>query len=291
MIDIASLKKDIEENKFDKKLLIAVCKDESARFVIEQYLHYFAHKNNLEIEVIDELSGASGILFSELEPTVVQVYKTKVLSSVPIFMGHLWIICEQITEAVESRSEDSVVKINKLEDWQVKDYVTSTCHISEDQAENLMNAYKDIHKLDIEIKKLQMFKSDKYEELKDQLIYNEDKPIFDLVNALVKRDKEALAKFVDSGTRVDPFALMPILVKNFRAVIDIQLAKNPTAESVGMSGKQFWAVQRYSCGHYNREELMYIYEFLTELDSKIKMGNLDTSFVTDYIVGKFIALM
>ena len=296
MIDIVTLKKEIEENKFDKKLLIAICKDESSRFVINQYLHYYMRKNDLNIDLVDDLEGASGslsngLLFEDLDIKVVQVYKIKVLNYVPNYSGNLWIICEKVTDEIRKLYDDNIVKINKLEDWQIKDYVMSTCHISDDQAKILMEAYKDINKLDIEIKKLQIFKESKYDELMTQLIYDEDKPIFDLVNALVKRDKQGLSDFVKSGTRVEPFALIPLLVKNFKCVIDIQLAKNPTAESVGMSGKQFWAVQKYSCGHYNREELMYIYEFLTELDSKIKMGNLDTSFVTDYIVGKFIALM
>ena len=151
---------------------------------------------------------------------------------------------------------------------------------------HLLLYYKDLYKLDIESSKLL---NNKFDDIRYQLLYDEESVIFDLVNALVKRDKEALKKV--NLSNVEPFGLLALLIKNFKQVIDIQLAKNATAESLGISGKQFWAIRNYSCGKYAREDLLYIYKFLTDIDLKIKTGKLDTAIMVDYIISKFIIFM
>ena len=44
MIDIVTLKSEIENNTFDKNILVLVCKDDSSKFVADQYLRYYARK-------------------------------------------------------------------------------------------------------------------------------------------------------------------------------------------------------------------------------------------------------
>ena len=73
-------------------------------------------------------------------------------------------------------------------------------------------------------------------------------------------------------------------------VIDIQLAKNASAESLGISGKQFWAIKNFNCNRYSREELIYIYKLLTSIDLYIKTGYMNTDIVKDYIIFKILAL-
>ena len=89
---------------------------------------------------------------------------------------------------------------------------------------------------------------------------------------------------------VEPFGLIALLINNFRNVIDVQLSRNATAESLGLSGKQFWAIKNYSCGFYNREELIEIFEFLNDIDYKIKSGELNTSILIDYIICKILTI-
>ena len=68
---------------------------------------------------------------------------------------------------------------------------------------------------------------------------------------------------------VDAFGLMKILSTNFKKVIDIQLNPKATAESLKMSSKQFWAIKKYSCGYYTREQLISIYTMLNDCDYHI----------------------
>ena len=285
MIDLMNLKLEIENNTFNRDVLVLVCKDDSAKFVANQYLRYYARKNNYQIEQFDELND----MFSMFTANI-YVHHNEHLDHIPAVDCKLWIITEAVSKVVESNFEN-IVYIDKLSEWQIVDYVATTSHITEDQAKELIAYYKDINKLDIEIKKLQIFKGNKFDDLIDQLIISEERPIFDLVNALIKRDKKALASFIESGTEVDPFPLLAILLKNVRSVIDIQLAKNATAESLGMSSKQFWAISKYSCNHYNREELLYLYNVLTQIDSKIKAGDVDVSNVVNYIISNFLKFM
>ena len=289
MIDLATLKTEIEENTFNSKLLICKCKDITSKFIAEQYLHYYARANNFEIVEREDIEYSRNTWGTE--ESCVFIHKTDELTVKPTTEDNIWIITSKIKAKLAKELAEYIVEIPKLEEWQLKDYVATSCRITEELAEQLMEAYKDIYKLDIEINKLKIFSQNMFNELTDQLLYQVDQPIFDLTNALVKRDKQALTKFIESGTEVDPFALTSLLLKNFRNIINIQLAQNPTAESTGLTGKQFYAIQRYSCGHYNREELLYIYSVLTQIDSQIKSGNLDTSHVINYIIGKFLIII
>ena len=114
--------------------------------------------------------------------------------------------------------------------------------------------------------------------------------VFDLTNSLLRKDFNGLEKIKYNLNiiDVDPFGLLSILLKNFRHVIDIQLAKNPTPEYVGVSSKQFWAIKNYSCGFYSKDELVHIYKLLLSLDKKIKNGDIPINMVIDYIICKIL---
>lgn len=294
IIDIVELKKQIEDNTFSKDLLICVCKDDSAKFIATQYLHYYARKNSSEIKLIEDPEIQVGNnFFDDMNLKEIYVYKCEKLEIIPRVVGSkLWIICDKISKNLKNEYKSNVVEFQKLEDWQIKDYVVTTSHITDEQASVLMSTYKDIVKLDIEIQKLTIFRQNMFDELKDQLVYIEEKSIFDLVNALIQRDRVKLSEACEKGIDdIEPFALLSLLTKNLKAIISIQLAKNPTAESLGMSGKQFWAVSKFSCNHYSREELLYLFDFITQIDSKIKSGEVDTSNVVNHIISKFLGFM
>ena len=290
-MNIIELKQAIEQNNLEEDFIICYCKDNTARFIATQYYHYYAMKNDLEIKLIEDLREI--ILNPFSSDNILYIYNSDSLDEVPFIVNNrLWVICGRVAKDVRSERKDHIISIPKLEDWQIKDYIVSITEVTDEQAESLMQTYKDVRKLDIEAKKLSIFRQNMFEEFKDQLIYIEDNPIFNLTNALIQRDKDKLKKVVSSGVDdIEPFALIALLSKNLKAVIDIQLAKNPTAESLGMSGKQFWAVSKYSCNHYTREELLYLYDFILGIDSRIKSGEVDTYFVVNYIIGRFLQFM
>ena len=126
--------------------------------------------------------------------------------------------------------------------------------------------------------------------MKDQLLVYNNYKIFDLTNAILQRDIFKLQDIYKSNLKVESFAFLALLIKNFKLVIDIQLARNTTAESLGISGKQFWAIKKYNCNKYSKDELVYIYNMLTSIDLYIKSGYMNTDIVQDYIVFKILSL-
>ena len=288
MIDLVTFKKDIENNTLplDNKLLI-ICKgkDISSEFIFTQYVKTFAKNNNLNIIITEH---AIGSIFGFDKENLYTV-KTDKLENNDINFNSL-IYYKSISKNIKSQFYSNIVELPKLEKWQILDYISTKSNIELKQAELLYKEYSDIYKLDIESKKLNIFGVNQFDNIVDQLIFNSEYKLFDLTNAILQRDINKISLIYKTNLEVDVFALLSILIKNFKLVIDIQLAKNASAESLGISGKQFWAIKNFNCNRYSREELIYIYKLLTSIDLYIKTGYMNTDIVKDYIIFKILAL-
>lgn len=287
MIDLVVFKKQIENNTLildNNSLFIFIGKDKSSEFIFDQYLKIFSSNNNLLINYVQSLECNN--LFDDHNQ--IKVFKTDKLDKMSCsFNG--WIYCKTISKEIKDAISEYTVELSKLEKWQIIDYISSKCHIEIDQAELLYSNYSDIYKLDIESTKLSIFNKNIFDILNDQLEQT-GYELFDLTNAILQRDLVQLKLLYRSNIKVDTFALLSVLIKNFKQVIDIQLSKNASAESLGISGKQFWAIKKYNCNKYSRDELVYIYKLLTSLDLRIKTGQISSDIIQDYIVFKIISL-
>ena len=296
---LEQFKKLITANCYNSNLVIAKCEG-NGEFVFHQYLNAYAEgKGGLDIEYIDDISqiNANVNLFYT-RPTSVKVLCVDKLSEIIIPQDdYLWIKAKKIDKKLLNEFEEYIVEIPKLEPWQIKDYVMSICEeLSEKDVDYFLSVYKDnIFRIDNELSKLTIFpeKSKAYKLLKDQLYtdvtnYN----VFDLSNALLKHDKESIKNILLNidNIDVDAFGLMKILSTNFKKVIDIQLNPKATAESLKMSSKQFWAIKKYSCGYYTREQLISIYTMLNDCDYYIKSGYIDSKFIVSYIITKIMTV-
>ena len=289
MIDIVTFKKSIENNTLlldNDSVYICIGKDITSEFVFDQYVHTFADNNSLDIVYVDDLVSDTSF-FGTVE-TDLKVYKTDKLEDVATtFVG--WIYCRSMDKNVKS-TFNNIVEIPKLEKWQIIDYISTKNSIDVNQAEKLYKEYNDIYKLDIEASKLGLFEQPQFNELSDQLFFRPDYQIFDLTNAILQRDVNRLKVYYQQNVDIDTFAFMALLLKNFKQVIDVQLSKNASAESLGISGKQFWAIKKYNCYKYTQAELVYIYKLLTSIDLRIKTGQIDVSTVKDYVIFSIISL-
>lgn len=289
MIELATFKNEIENNTllFDDNLFIFIGKDLSSEFIFDQYAHIFINNNFIELNLVDGLYDNMG--FFDIDNSSLDVFKTDKLEYIPkTFKG--WIYCKSVSKDIRDNFDKSIIELPKLEKWQIVDYISSKCHITIEQAEKLYDEYDNIYKLDIESNKLKIFDDNYFDILSNQLLSKDEYEIFDITNALLQRDKNKLKLIYQKDIKVDAFAFMALLIKNFKQVIDIQLARNASAETLGMSGKQFWAIQKYNCNRYSREELIYIYKLLTSLDLQIKSGKINTDIIQNYIVFKILAL-
>ena len=101
----------------------------------------------------------------------------------------------------------------------------------------------------------------------------------------MKKDIDAVKNILDTieSLNVEPMALLAILYKSFRNVIDIQLNKNATAESTGMSSKQFFAV-KFNVGKFSSERLIANFDTLVSIDLRLKNGLLEHEKIIDYLL-------
>ena len=295
---IEEFKRAIEDNTLSMLLVIAECADETAEFVFHQYMHEYISRNDLSFEFVDSISNKAQINLFRTAETNLKVYFTKNLTEVSIPRSNqLWVRCKSVSKEISKEFAQYIVKIPKLEEWQIKDYVYTLCDgVKQSELDYLLQVYgKNIYRIDNEIAKLTSFQNigQIYPKIKDQL-FNEvsEYQIFDLVNTLVRYDIMALTNILKQidGIDVDVFGLLTLLKTNFRRVIDIQLSRNPSAQSIGVSDKQFWAIKKYSCGIYTRTQLFEIYTFLTACDYYIKSGYISTDMMLNYIIVKIISV-
>lgn len=296
-MNIEELKTLLENKQSLPNVLILKCPNKDADFLFYQYIHKYGDNSNKVISFVEDInslsSNAVSLFSNEDVSDHIYIYEVQKLEFVPITTQSLWIKCKTIDKKVKDAFKDNIVDMPKLESWHIKDYIsTNLMWLKEHDQDELFDNYKsNLFRLNLEIEKLKLFDGDDlvYDDIKDQLyIDSTESTIFDLTNSIVKRDIVGIRciNVVD----VDPFGLLQILIKNFRYVIDIQLARNPTPEYVGVSSKQFWAIKNYSCGKYTKEELVEIYKFLLSLDNRIKDGYISTSIVVDYIITKIMLI-
>ena len=295
MIELKDLKHQIEMNKLKYPVIIFKCHKESM-YIPHQYANKYCEDNNCEINHIEEIADIpKNNLFSNVNDSL-NILKCENLSDeLPMNTNNLWVICNKITKKISNKYDDILVDIPKLEDWQIKDFIKSYCDGLEDKyvGELFKYYHNDLFRLENEILKINLVGVKNYDKIKNQLFVDETSyNIFDIVNAIIQRNKIKLSNIYNDIDMldVDVFGLTQLLINNFKNVIDVQLGRNATAESTGLSGKQFWAVKNYSCGFYSKQELVYIYEFLNDIDYEIKVGRLDTNIAVDYIICKIITL-
>ena len=156
---------------------------------------------------------------------------------------------------------------------------------------NIYRIQQEMDKLNLFNKDEQLFCLDKFIEdgLYDDLTnFN----IFNLTNAIMKRDVQSVHDILAEiqNMDVDPFGLLTILYNSFKNLIKVQLTSNPTAESLGISPKQFSAIKYNNVGRFSAEGLNTIIEFLTNIDFRIKNGDLPTDILIEYIITTILSI-
>ena len=207
-------------------------------------------------------------------------------------LDNVIVICNKCEET------PNVYSFPKLEKWQIIAYMQNKCHgLTNDEIEWLYNittnTKNNIYRLDAEISKIACFPEEEQQEVFKKLsssgAYSDlsSLTIFNFTNALVKHDFLAIRNVLEDfeGIDIDAYGLLTILHKNFKQVIDIQLGKNVTAQTLGLSDKQFNAI-KYNCGKYSTKALIKIFKFITNIDYQLKSGLLDISDnrLIDYII-------
>lgn len=211
---------------------------------------------------------------------------------------NLLVICKTISKDTKQLYSDFIVEMPKLEQWQLYDFAYSCSGVDTKSLESLVDLCKDAHRIDNELFKIKLFPEKQQRRIYEQMIEDgcfddlTNYVIWDLTNAIIARDTDRVKSIMChiENFDIDPFGLLTILYNSFKNIIKVQMGKNPTAQSVGVSDKQFWAIKK-NCNHYTRQELMSIFDCLTKIDCKVKRGEFPTSIIIDYIIVSILGVV
>ena len=292
------LKNKIINKVVDDSFLVLLYKDNT--FVINQYIKQIAEDKHLTIKYIDSLAEISldANSFFEMASDVLYVLHTDklVCSEELLNYTNTIVVCKEVTNL--DSCKNNIVTFDKLNKDQIMEYMQVLCPgIQINELEWLYEAAEgNIYRIYNELRKLRNFAVDEQSQMfnlvRDERGYYDLNPttIFNFINAFIKRDKNTLLTTLSNLDIIDVegTGLVTLLIKNIKNIIDIQTNPSATPKSTGMTDKQFNAV-KWSCGKFSTEALINMFEFLTEIDYRLKSGQLELS--NDNFVGYIITNM
>jgi len=289
-MDNKKLKEKIKTNTLDDAPIILVYEDNT--FICHQYINQIVKNKRLEKLNINKISDITGDdkLFDNA-PSTIYVYEVDKLDEyVDPELKNLIIICKQI---INTNKDINVVKIDKLTNWQIEDYVkTRAPGLSEPQARWLCEISKyNIYRLQKECDKLSIFSGELqkllFNEMNEENMFCDlnNLTIFNFITAVVNRDYTTITEVLENIRWIDiePIGVCNALLKQFKVIIEAKFY-NQWSETMLCSEKQFKYL-KYNLAHkYGAESLVTAYEKLTSIDYLLKSGYLPENTIIDYIL-------
>lgn len=253
-------------------------------FLLNEYLYSISKNLALKLRYISSISELNDITSSMFyDDDLLFVYKAEkdiIVKEEDVKDNKVIIIYEKLPK--ENKIES--VEFCKLENWMIEDYASTLLPgLTKQETNWLCKICKyNIERVNLECQKLSIFNKQEqqktFQEINDSNGYCDlnDLNIFNLTNAIVKKDiltTKNVIKDIDN-IDIEGTGLVTIMLKQFLNIINIQMGKNISAENLGMSEKQFRAIQ-YNCNKYSNDELINNYKFLNNIDYKLKSGLLE----------------
>jgi len=190
------------------------------------------------------------------------------------------------------------IKFPKLTDDNLKEYMETKCPGL--SAKSIDWIYDDAEgnpfKIDNEMRKIGVFPVNNQESMfnimKSAGNYTSahGMSIYTLVTAIFFKQFAIISKYFANIDSIDVkqnagLGIATILKDNIRDILLIQTNSKATAASLGFSNEKFYAV-RNKCGKFHTECLVKAFEFLTDLDYRLKSGQLEltNNQLTSYVV-------
>lgn len=298
---VEELKQLIETKKYSNQSFIFNNYD-NCPFLVHQYLHEIIKDNNLEIKIVEdvkEIPVKNNNSFLSILNNYLYIFycdDDKLLRHIKNVDKSMFIYTgKKLKDILDI--EDFIVDVPKIEDWQIKDYVyTRGKNLDKNDLDYLLNLTTDLFRLEKELDKIEIF-DEKYQKnifkqfisngiFNDLISYN----TFDFIESVVKRKKNDVLqiynKLLISG--INEMGIIALLYNNFRNIIKIQLSPNPSPESTDLKPNQFWAIKKNNVGFYTKDELLKIFRLLTDIDRKIKIGEIPIEYSIEYLLLKIL---
>ena len=255
-------------------------------FLVNEYLCAISKNCSLELKYVQSISEIEGIISSMFyENNFLFIYKPEkdiIVKEEDVKNYRVIIIYEKLPK---ENTIDSV-EFCKLENWMIEDYASTLLPglTKKETAWLCRICQYNIERINIECEKLSIFNKSEQEKV-FELINKEngycdlnDLNIFNLTNAIIKKDMLTIKNIIKDidNIGIEGTGLVTILLKQFYNIILVQMGKNINSSKIGMSDKQYRAIQ-YNCNKYSNNKLISNYKFLNDIDYKLKSGLLEFS--------------
>ena len=296
------LKNKIENGVYSERVLIFVRgKSDSSRFLVEQYKNEILKLIRCEVVYTEDITtltnSFTASLFGGEIFTVCDTDKLDIPSVATI--KNALIICNSVSDKMKKEFADIIITFPELENWHIEDYITSRCEgMSNTEAKDMASKCGyNIFRVANEVDKVALFKKESQKQILKELVEESfcddltEHTMFNLVDAIVGRKyKELVSVWKDAHLfDSDPMWLLSLLLGQYKTIIDVFLYPNSTAEICCISQKRFNAI-KYYYKSYSKNQLINIYEFLCEVDRKLKFGELSDINLLDYIIVNVIGV-
>ena len=304
-MDIKDLKNKIETNTLDDSFLVLELEDITSLIIVKQYIERISKNKGLNIKYIDSIDEIQ-------DDSFVVDDNLYVISMLGGYKDYKWVINEWKDPREHNNcivicgKSDKGIKIPKLVDWNIVDYLSKRLSgLTKNDIEWLVNKYRGDYRepplyqrLLNDTDKISIFDKDEQKEIFNELIDDgsfdtlSTYTIFNLSDGILSRDLSLVTSvyLIKDYIDCDPLPLWTILYKNFKNIVLIENNRNITAKDLGMSDKQFFVMKKYKTGHYKKDELIKIMTMLTNIEYLYKFGGLSVNQLIDYLIIKIMGV-
>lgn len=296
-MDIKKLKEQIISNSLSNDFLVLVCEENF--FVANQYISRICQNRHCQETCVEELvnqENSSLSLVFDFSNTL-NVLRTDVFDAFyndyAQFKNNI-VLCNKIDKKIEGQLADYIVKVPKLVDWQIKDFMKLICkELEEDEINWLYEVTSgNIYKIENELDKIKLFSGKKQREILNELKYDDNSDLYKISNfslseAILKRNMLVISDYLRhiSFAEIDPFSLVGLLISNYKKILFINFNSGLTAEQLKMTPKQINAI-KYYYRDISEKTVTESLKFLTSIDKRLKTGKLDleTTELIEFII-------
>lgn len=286
-MQLHELKQFITDKMLPADFIIFVAKD--CPFLARQYVNAMidlAEGNVRKIKSIYEPQQSSLLLLTENDDTHLNVLYTDTFSERAESYGqfdYTVVVCNQIDKSIAETVKDYVIKLPKLETWQILDYAKSLCPTIDEQDLTwlITSAKNEIERITNELDKICIFPKEQHQQLFYDLRADPNTDLFTVelfpvVDAFVNGDMPALFNFLRFGgaDALEPVVIANRVVSKLKSILLVTQNPGITAEDCGVSPKYLGRL-RYDYRNLNIEAAKNKLAFFTGIDLALKTSKLE----------------
>ena len=315
------LKENIINNVLSNDLLVLQWSDTD--LLANQYSQAIATQKDLELVYIDELDDIQSYVspFDFVCPYLFVLHTDVFDSDKTDFSvyDNVIIICKSLEKKTAKFLNGYIVKLDKVEPWQIADYISTRCAgVDQEHITALCTATQNnVDRLDTLCSQIELFEPEEQNQIIEDLLLEPNTDLyyntaFNLVDAIVgiilnrdvSKNMSVIHEILSHRNCCDITTLyvVTILLTKLRNIAIICYGGKVKANAfVGKDGKTMSDKQYYfykkafavppAAEPFLTERISYAISFLSSIDSELKLGNIELSesYFLDYIITHLLA--